>query len=400
MNDPAHDKDYVVFQWGASSFFGWGIYGLNLMLNWAQRPDFGALCACPIDPASLLLNPVEMKIVEPALRGSAAVRKRLLACGSATWKWPNLALHGLGNGLTASPTDGVTVVGDPTIGIIFSESTLFDDDARSRARHYPLIVTGSTWNRQVLAAAGIDHVTTVIQGVDPTWYHPAARRDLFPGRFVVFSGGKAEHRKGQDLVVEAFRPFARSHPDALLLTAWGSPWPQLALSLNQNSALQPVRMTNNAIDFTQWTCDNGIPQDQVLHLGPVPHVHLPRIVREADIALFPNRAEGGTNLVAMECMASAIPVILSANTGHLDLIQEGNCYPLRRQKKIDAAGCDGWGESDVEEMVAALESAWADREQARRRGQRGAEFMSALTWQGQLGQLAEVLRPYVKHLPR
>ena len=34
----------------------------------------------------------------------------------------------------------------------------------------------------------------------------------------------------------------------------------------------------------------------------------------ADAGLFPNRCEGGTNLVAMEAMASGLPVILSGTS--------------------------------------------------------------------------------------
>ena len=31
-------------QWHLSSFFGWGVYGLNLALNWAADPDIELLC--------------------------------------------------------------------------------------------------------------------------------------------------------------------------------------------------------------------------------------------------------------------------------------------------------------------------------------------------------------------
>jgi glycosyltransferase involved in cell wall biosynthesis len=50
---------------------------------------------------------------------------------------------------------------------------------------------------------------------------------------------------------------------------------------------------------------------------------MPSVLQEMNVAVFPNRAEGGTNLVAMECMACGLPVILSGNTGHLDLIENG-----------------------------------------------------------------------------
>ena len=47
------------------------------------------------------------------------------------------------------------------------------------------------------------------------------------------------------------------------------------------------------------------------------------LLKQADIAVFPNRCEGGTNLVAMEAIACGIPTVLSANSGHLDLMRLG-----------------------------------------------------------------------------
>jgi glycosyltransferase involved in cell wall biosynthesis len=104
-----------------------------------------------------------------------------------------------------------------------------------------------------------------------------------------------------------------------------------------------------------------------------------------DVALFPNRAEGGTNLVAMEAMACGVPAILSRNTGHLDLIEAGNCFTLDAQRPLEGSEAGwgdvaGWGESDVEEAVAALERAYRDRDAARAVGARGAETLSRLTW--------------------
>lgn len=391
----AENKELVIFDWGASTYFGWGVYGLNLMLNWALRSDFEAVCSRPIDPSELFLNSLEAELVEPAMRASGAVHERRESWGLRSMQLPALVLHSLGNQLFHSNANGASIFGEPTIGVVFSESTSFDDDSRERAKRYPLIVAGSLWNREVLVANGIGPATTILQGVDTTKFHPGPRLGLFQNRFVVFSGGKLESRKGQDLVVEAFRIFAGHHRDALLLTAWCSPWPQLARTLQKNQALTPIRFdTGQNPDTLAWTQENGIPAEQVHHLGPVPHLHLPRILREADIALFPNRAEAGTNLVAMECMACGVPAILSANTGHLDLIREGNCYPLMRQKKIDEAGCDGWGSSDVDEIVATLESAYSDRQEAVSRGRRGSEFMSQLSWGKQLGQLAEAIYPY------
>lgn len=395
MTADISEKEPVIFDWSVSSYFGWGVYGLNLLLNWALRSDFQALCARPVNPQEMALNPVEARIVEPALRASALLHQHRQSWGSQSKQLPALVLYSLGNQLLHTNAGGASILGDPTVGVVFSESTLFDAAARERAKRYPLIVAGSEWNRDILVANGIGPVMTIMQGVDTTYFHPGPRQGLFQNRFVVFSGGKLESRKGQDLVVEAFRIFAARHPDALLVTAWCSPWPQLARTLHENTTLRPIRFDSaQCPDTRAWTQENGIPENQTLHLGPIPHLHLPRILREADVALFPNRAEGGTNLVAMECMGCGVPVILSANTGHLDLIREGNCYPLSRQNKMNSPAREGWGVSDIDEIVATLESAYCNREDALLRGRRGAEFISQFPWAKQLGRLAESLYPY------
>jgi glycosyltransferase involved in cell wall biosynthesis len=127
----------------------------------------------------------------------------------------------------------------------------------------------------------------------------------------------------------------------------------------------------------------------------VPNAQMPRVLREMDVALFPNRAEGGTNLVAMECMACGIPTILSANTGHLDLIQDGNCFPLVRQGRVPDPGCQDWGESDIEEIVESLETVYRERPEAQARGRRGAEIMAELTWARQSDTFAALIRSYL-----
>jgi glycosyltransferase involved in cell wall biosynthesis len=120
-----------------------------------------------------------------------------------------------------------------------------------------------------------------------------------------------------------------------------------------------------------------------------------RLVREAHVAVFPNRCEGGTNLVAMECMASGVPTVLSANTGHLDLVEAGGCVVLERQGPARAtaqfAGTEGWGESDVEEVLEAMEWAYANRADAAAVGAAGAVALADLTWERQIDRLLETV---------
>jgi glycosyltransferase involved in cell wall biosynthesis len=388
----------VAFQWDAVSYSGWGVYGVNLLRHWSLRPDLVIACSRPIMRENLDLDPLELALIDPALRRSRQLCDDLEPHAGSLVHAPFAVLQGLTSDLMPIPAaHGVRLRGTPTIGITFMESALVPLAMREQAKRYPLIVVGSRWNQTVLSAAGIDQTALVLQGVDPTLFHPAPRAGVFGERFVIFSGGKLERRKGQDIVLRAFRLFAGRHPDALLMTAWGSPWPQAAVNINEGADFVPLRLTaEGRADTLGWTVANGIAPQQVMHFGPLPNARLPRILREADVALFPSRAEGGTNLPAMEAMACGVPTILSANTGHLDLIELGGCQPLRRQSPSPGAEALGWCDSDIDEIVAALETVYRDREAAREiMGRQGASRVMALSWARQLDLLAETIRPYL-----
>jgi glycosyltransferase involved in cell wall biosynthesis len=314
----------IAFDWGVSSFFGWGVYGLNLALEWA---DSDAATLMPVKRADLAVDALRLRRLEPFLKRSAVARVSPPAAGE-------VRIAALGNDCTAAPQRYQRA----RVGVIFFEQPL-SRDAIERARRYDTIVAGSVWNAEVLRGYGLDCVELVFQGVDRSLFHPAPRRGLFPDRYVIFSGGKAEPRKGQDLVVKAFRIFAAKYPEAMLVTAWHSPWPQLAQGMDLDLS-----------EFAEGT------RPRVVDVGAVPNGAMAPIYRECDVALFPNRAEGGTNLVAMEAIACDVPAIVSHNTGHRDLIGLPGVLPLERQRQV-AGAWEEWGESDVDEIVAALETA-------------------------------------------
>jgi glycosyltransferase involved in cell wall biosynthesis len=387
----------IAFQWFPSSYSGWGVYGLNLLLNWSQRPDLAAGCTYKFDIRDLEIDPLERRLLDPAWRHSLKMVEDLAAHAGGSLKAPFPLLVGMSRDFVPAPAaHNVQLAGSPTIGIVFFEGSVISAAARERAKYCPLIVAGSTWNYEVLKAAGIGQAALVLQGVNPSLFHPAPKAGLLRNRFVVFSGGKLENRKGQDLVVRAFRIFAQRHSDALLLTAWNSPLPKLALTLNRMPGILPIGMgPDGRPDIPGWTFANGISPEQTLHLGPVPNARIARILREADAALFASRVEGGTNLAAMEAMACGLPTILSANTGHLDLIAGGNCLALRHQKPTNLDDAEGWNDSEVDEIVEALEMLYRDRAGAAAIGQRGAAELAQLTWSRQLDLLADTIRPVI-----
>lgn len=381
----------VALQWPLSSFYGWGVYGLNLVQQWELDPEIEVVCTAPFSPRQIQIDPLRRAALAQFFLRSQAVQAELAKYAGRTMALNNPVLIALSGEMRAAPDErNVALTGMPSIGMIFFESPL-DDGAIARARNLPMIVTGSSWNEQVLRSHGVERVRTVLQGIDPAHFHPGPRLGLFPGRFVVFSGGKVEDRKAQDLVLAAFRIFAARHAEALLVTAWHSPFPQFAASVDRSGKAAPVAFKpDGSIDVAGWAAATGIAPSQFLDLGAIPNTQMAPVLREMDVGLFPNRCEGGTNLVAMECMGCGVPVILAANSGQLDLIRSDNCYPLERQAPLPQM--DGWGESDVDEIVARLEQVFGDREEAARRGAAGAALLATLPWKANADGVKRIVR--------
>ncbi|HEX7018440.1 MAG TPA: hypothetical protein VF159_00410, partial [Gemmatimonadaceae bacterium] len=383
------------FDWQLGSTSGWGVYGLNL-----ARRALASSVALPVplaEPALAGVDADTVALLEPSIDANARLRAGVAERRGQPMHVPFAMLRALGNELCVAP-ESAAIGATRNIGVVFFESTRLTPEAIARARRYHRIVAGSTWNADVLRSRGIDNVVTVLQGVDGSRFRKRARRTKRRDRFVIFSGGKLEYRKGQDIVVAAFREFRRRHPDALLMVAWHNHWPQTMreISTAGHTSGYPGMHSAERADIVSWLGANGVPREAVIDAGLRANADMAALVADADVALFTNRAEGGTNLVAMECLASGVPTILSANTGHLDLIGDDRCFPLLDQSAARAtesfAGVDGWGESSVDEVVALLERVYADPAEAERRGARAADWMTGLSWDHQIDALFDAVR--------
>ncbi|MBC6423418.1 MAG: glycosyltransferase family 4 protein [Hormoscilla sp. SP12CHS1] len=383
----------LAIEWRVGSPIGWGVYGLNLALQLRQKPGFNVLLL--MTPAMSKVNPLHQVLLRPLIVNQQQIQTVIDQNPGKQICFDVPVLQSLGNNFSGSK---MNLVGKPTVAMIFFENTQLTPDAIARAKSYDLIVAGSTWNAEVLKSNGLNHVAAIFQGIDPTIFHPAPKSNLFADRFIIFSGGKLEYWKGQDIAIAAFKRFQQRHPEALLMTAWHNLWPQLMAGLEQtgNVVGLPQVTQDKRLRITEWLVANGIPGEAVIDIGPIPNYLVGQIIREADVAVFTNRCEGGTNLAAMECLACGIPTIISANTGHIDMIGDSHCYPLRKQDAVQPTaifpGVEGWGESDVEEVVENLEKVYKDREAAKKRGQAAVEFMQDLTWEKQVDLLLKAIK--------
>ena len=130
---------------------------------------------------------------------------------------------------------------------------------------------------------------------------------------------------------------------------------------------------------------NGIDPDRVVTLPPLPHVQMPGIYRNTDCGLFPNRCEGGTNLVLMEYMACGRPAIASFSSGHKDILAETNSIPVMSMKKFTMKNNAGhiveqWDDPSLDEIVENLEWAYLHRDELKEIGRRSASSMAGHTW--------------------
>jgi tetratricopeptide (TPR) repeat protein/glycosyltransferase involved in cell wall biosynthesis len=387
-----------------STSTGWGTFGTNLTLHLLNAPDWNPVLLLP-PLAGSQFNPLHQSLLTPLLQAQQQFEKTIAhqtaqhaaQSSSLRLRLPYLLLKALGNHFITTP-QLESLHGTPTVGLIFFEDTALTTQDIERAHDYDLIITGSSWNAEVLQSYGIHHVDTVCQGIDPTLFHPAPRSGLFGDRFVIFSGGKLEYRKGQDLVIEAFRRFHQRHSDALLLTAWHNIWPKTIRSLEQSLHVTglPTLDRNRTLHLVSWLEHNGIPPEAVRDLGAIANPLMGQLMREADVALFPNRCEGGTNLVAMECLACGVPTVLSANTGHLDLLNDGLGYALNIQRPVHDSpqnpSHQGWGESDIDEILTQLEDLYAHRAEATAKALNDAAIMlNEWSWAEQVKKLIRIL---------
>ena len=227
---------------------------------------------------------------------------------------------------------------------------------------FDLVVSGSRWN-QALLQRRVQRARLVHQGVDTALFNPEPVPRLLKRSLVIFSGGKLENRKGQDIVIAAFRRLLSRYPDALLIAAWGNVGHVGLNTIAASPHVQGAPELGRADAIGPWLAANGVPASNVFLLPCVVNRQLPHLIKQADVAVFASRCEGGTNLMAMETLACGVPTLISANTGHLDLLAMGLGHALPMGQAglgrvapdaLKAYGGDPlglWGETDPDELL-------------------------------------------------
>lgn len=234
--------------------------------------------------------------------------------------------------------------GHPNVGYIFSEWEPITDRQKENLYAFDALAAGSEWNARVIRDAGFN-CTAVQQGVDTEIFKPMPR--VSPeDRFLIYSGGQFSHRKGQDLVIRAVKALQGRHDDIRLVASWFNIW-------------------KNA-DFYEQAQNAGI---KFLGLPLLDHAGLAAHMNQTDVGLFPNRCEGGTNLILMDYLACGHPVVANVSTGQADVVDESYAVCIK-----------GNDDELVEQMIEGVEGLYNDRERARKMGVKAAAAMARWPW--------------------
>jgi glycosyltransferase involved in cell wall biosynthesis len=159
----------------------------------------------------------------------------------------------------------------------------------------------------------------------------------------------------------------------------------------------PNALTSPWLNFMNAVyAENGLQADRIETYELLPNYMLRGIFGCTDIGIFPNRCEGGTNLVMMEYMACAKPVIAANTSGHRDIASDDNALLLNDLKNISLY--DGhdrlmarWQEPSLDELVDKLEYAYHNREAIQKIGRKAGEDMKRYTWEQTAKNLLRII---------
>lgn len=285
--------------------------------------------------------------------------------------------------------------GNENYGYTFFENELTEASVKN-SKNYDLVIGGSSWNKEKLIEKGITNASFLIQGIDPELFYPESPKNDSE-LFVIFSGGKFELRKGQDIVLKAVKILQQKYPNIVLINAWYNMWPQTMEMMEYSKHIKFELKGNSFTEKMHHLYKlNGIDSAGIITNEIIPNTSLRQIYCTTDIGLFPNRCEGGTNLVMMEYMACGKPVVASFNTGHKDILNESNSLPLKEMQPLRLYSKQNelwadWFEPSVDEVIEKIEWAYNNKQELLEKGKKAGEDLKNFTWQNSAKKLLEII---------
>ncbi len=245
------------------------------------------------------------------------------------------------------------------------EPSLRTDSERRIIQRSNRIICATPHEREFLVslyAADLDRVSVIPGGVDLKRFHPgdrvAARRDLgLPDVPLALLVGRLEPLKGIDIALRAVAD-AKLNPPLRLLIIGGDPTAGHEYK-RLNALARDLRIKN-----------------RVIFLNPMPPAELAAYYRAANVCLIPSYYES-FGLVAVEALASGIPVIAMRVGGLRDTVRDG------RTGYLISWHCP-------EPFAERLETLLHNQDLADRFGRAGRESVLRFNWGAVACQVSEV----------
>jgi glycosyltransferase involved in cell wall biosynthesis len=188
-------------------------------------------------------------------------------------------------------------------------------------------------------------VVTVHNGIDVNRFLAESTRSFewppaLKGRKVIIQVGSFQHRKGHDLLVEAFQSVRQRHPETALLLVGST-----------GAEGDAVR---------RLVCQLGL-QNSVWLFENVPHEQILGILARCDLFVLCSRWEKGVvgegfAIALLEAAVAGLPVVATASCGVPEIIKDrvtGLLVPLEDTDAIGRAICEMIENTDLAYRTAA-----------------------------------------------
>lgn len=379
-------KKNVLIAWPLTPFTGWGNYAIQITKKLIEKGSVNIYTAHAIDTTNscnffwrVWADRIQKRSKNIIERMSIKQENERLETNC------DIVIEALGNFKAKQDVKGRFMV-----GVIFFERSKIPDEYIELIKSYDLIITGSSWNLKVLKDAGVENTKLIYQGIDNGSFNHGKEPKLIKRTLVIYAGGKLEIRKGQDIVIEAFKKLIKDYPNVLLIACWANLGGIGDNTMVLSKYIDKNPKSGKSEDIEKWIEECGIPKNNYIVPRVMANKDLVGLIKQSDSAVFMSRCEGGTNLMAMETLACGIPTVVSSNTGHNDLIRSGvrHIVGLKGNKvencisNIYGGDDEGvWSEVDPDELVKVWKDQIERKEYWQRVGREEAKALDTWSWE-------------------
>ena len=199
-------------------------------------------------------------------------------------------------------------------------------------------------------------------------------------------------------MLRAVKILQEKYADIWLVNCWYNLWPASTRLMAYSQHIRFRHAENETWQATMQRtyADNGLDPARIVTLDLLPQDKQRDLFAQTHIGVFPNRCEGGTNLVLMEYMACAKPVIASHTSGHKDILTSENAICLTGMHPFNLVNADGeltgrWQEPSLDELVAQIEYAYHHQAALRKIAAKAGEDLKQYTWKHTAGRLLRLM---------